>query len=191
MKGKNIGYIRVSTTEQNPDRQLNDIELDKIFTDFASGSSLDRPQFHQMMEYLRDDDIIYVHSMDRLARNVKDLLKIVDRINKKKATVFFIKENLKFSGDDSPISRLLLMLLGAVAEFELSLIRERQREGVKIAKAAGKYKGRAKCMNKEKIDNLKLMMNSRKPIAKIARELDVSRGSVYRYLKEINNEKAS
>ena len=189
MTGKKIGYVRVSTIDQNPERQLEGLELDKRFIDYASGTTANRPQLKLMIEYVRDDDIVIVHSMDRLARNVKDLRKIIDMLVEQGVSVRFLKENLTFNGDDSPMSNLLLMLLGAVAEFEHSLIMERQREGVEIAKKAGKYKGRAKCMDAEKIESLRQQLQTRKTKTDIAKDLGVSRFTLYRYINTHIKEK--
>ena len=135
---KRVGYIRVSSVEQNTDRQLEGQELDKVFTDRASGKDTKRPQLQAALDYLREGDELVVHSMDRLARNLDDLRRIVLDLTKKGVHVRFVKENLTFSGEDSPMSNLLLSLLGAVAEFERSMIRERQREGIALAKKKGR-----------------------------------------------------
>ena len=185
--GKRIGYIRVSTIEQNPERQLEGIELDKKFIDYASGTTIKRPQLEILLEYAREDDTILVHSMDRLARNVKDLLKMVDDLVNRGVVVHFLKENLSFNGKDSAMSKLLLMLLGAVAEFEHSLIRERQSEGVEIAKKSGRYKGRKKKLDEEKIKIMqKELLTTRKTKTRIAEDLGISRFTLYRYLEKIN-----
>lgn len=186
MSGKRIGYIRVSTVDQNPDRQLVDIQLDKKFIDHASASSLDRPQLKTMLEFIREDDVIIVHSMDRLARNVVDLRKIVDEVVGKQAEVRFIKENLIFNSSKNSMSNLLLNVMGAMAEFELEFIRERIREGVALAKSQGKYKGRARKLNAEKIDLLKEQMKTRNSKSQIARNLKISRRTLYNYLEEQN-----
>ena len=125
MSGKRIGYIRVSTTDQNPDRQLENIPLDKKFIDYASAKSTNRPQLKSMLEFVREDDIIIVHSMDRLARNLKDLKDLVDGLVTRKIQVHFLKENLQFSGENSATSNLVLHLMGAFAEFEYAFIREK------------------------------------------------------------------
>ena len=141
MKGQNIGYIRVSTVDQNAERQLDGVELDKTFTDRCSGKDTRRPQLTACLEFLREGDTLHVHSIDRLARNLQDLQSIVQELNTRKITVTFHKERLTFSGtEDDPFQRLQLQVLGAVAQFERSMIRERQREGIALAKAAGKYK---------------------------------------------------
>jgi DNA invertase Pin-like site-specific DNA recombinase len=186
-KGKRIGYIRVSTVDQNPERQLEGIELDKKFTDYASGNTIKRPQLDLMLEYAREDDLIIVHSMDRLARNVKDLRKTIDNLVYKGIKIQFMKENLIFTGKDSPIANLMLMLIGSIAEFELSLIRERQLEGIAIAKKAGKFKGSKHKLDAQKIELLKKRMESRDRKRKIAAEFGISRFTLYRYLEKIQN----
>ena len=123
MTGKHIGYIRVSTIEQNLERQLEGIKLDRSFIDKVSGKSVDRPALQEMLTYVRDGDTIIVHSMDRLARNVDDLRQIVKGLAAKQVKVKFIKEALEFTGEDSPISNLLLSVMGAFAEFERTLLR--------------------------------------------------------------------
>ncbi len=136
-RDKRVGYIRVSSLDQNTERQLEGVELDKVFTDRASGKEdTARPQLQAFaLDYLRDfGDLLLVHSMDRLARSLDDLRKIVLDLTKKGVHVQFVNENLTFTGEDSPMSNLLLSLLGAVAEFERSMIRERQREGNRAGK---------------------------------------------------------
>lgn len=140
-----VAYARVSSQDQNLDRQLEAFKLitpDRIFTDKLSGKNIDRPGFQDMMDYVRDGDHLYVASMDRLARNLKDLLEVTESLQKKGVAVHFLKENISLdpTGDQSPIAKLLLSMMGAVAEFERSLIRERQAEGIAIAKTRGVYK---------------------------------------------------
>lgn len=185
-QGKKIGYIRVSTIDQNPERQLEGIHLDKKFIDYASGTTTNRPELQRMMEYAREDDIIIVHSMDRLARNVKNLRNIIDFLLEKGIHVQFLKENLTFTGDDSPMSHLLLVLIGAVAEFEHSIIKERQLEGIAIAKRAGKFKGAKKKLDTAKLEKLKIRMLSAGTKTQIAEEFGISRFTLYRYLKLVN-----
>ena len=182
MAGKNVGYIRVSTADQNTDRQLVGIDLDRVFTDKCSGGSTDRPQLTELLDWVREDDVVYVHSMDRLARNLQDLRSLVDTINSKGATVKFIKENLEFAGENSPMSDLLLNLLGAVAQFERALIKERQREGIEAAKKRGAYKGRKKALSSKEIAELRERVDNRESKAEIARRFGISRTSVYQYL---------
>jgi DNA invertase Pin-like site-specific DNA recombinase len=188
MSGKRIGYIRVSTTDQNPDRQLEGIPLDKKFIDYASAKCTNRPQLKNMLEFVREDDIVIVHSMDRLARNLFDLKHLVDSLVKQKIQVQFIKENLHFNGSDSAMSNLLLSLMGAFAEFEYAFIKERQREGIAVAKKQGRFKGSKHKLNDEKVELLKQRMQSRESKSKIAKEFGISRITLYRYLEKIQNQ---
>ena len=183
MQGQKIGYIRVSTIEQNTVRQLDGLQLDRIFTDKCSGKDTNRPQLAEMLKFIRDGDTLFVHSMDRLARNLDDLRKLVDKITNKNITVQFIKENLVFSKNDkNPVAKLMLSVMGAFAEFERSLIKERQMEGVAIAKKAGKYRGRSKCLTDEKVAEMRQMVADRYKKVDIAKKFGVSRDTLYRYL---------
>ena len=149
--GKRVGYIRVSSLDQNTARQLEGAELDKTFLDKASGKDVKRPQLQAALEYLRDGDVLVVHSMDRLARNLVDLRTMVEALTGRGVRVQFVKENLIFTGDDTSAAKLLLNVMGAVAEFERSLLKERQREGIAIAKKAGVYKGRKPSLTPERV----------------------------------------
>ena len=184
MKGQKIGYIRVSSEDQNPDRQLEGLELDRIFTDKFTGKVLERPSFIEMMGYVREGDHVYVHSMDRLARNLIDLRKTVQALNEKKVTVQFMKENLTFTGQDSPMAVLLLSMMGAFAEFELSIIRERQREGIKLAMQKGIYIGRKKYLSKEQTEQLKEMITQGMTKDHVSKYFKISRKTVYNYLNK-------
>jgi DNA invertase Pin-like site-specific DNA recombinase len=186
MSGKRIGYIRVSTLDQNPERQLEGIPLDKKFVDFASARSTDRSQLKAMLEYVREGDVVIVHSMDRLARNLLDLRNVVDQLVSQKVQVQFLKESLVFDGSDNAMSKLMLNLMGAFAEFEYAFIRERQREGIEIAKRNGKYTvGVPTKLTKELKEKLTTAMKTRKSKVEICEELGISRTSLYKYLKEI------
>ncbi len=182
-EGQRIGYIRVSTIDQHTDRQLDGIPLDRTFTDKASGKDTKRPQLDLLRGYARDGDRVIVHSMDRLARNLDDLRCIVKELTAKGAKVEFVKEGMTFSGDDSPMSMLMLSVVGAVAEFERSLILERQREGIALAKARGVYKGGKPKLNQVQIAALKERVAAGVSKARVARELHVSRQTVYEYLR--------
>ena len=141
--GQSVGYVRVSTADQNTARQthqLAGLSLDRVFTDIASGKDTNRPQLTAALIHLREQDVLYVHSMDRLARNLEDLRKIVTDLTDRGVTVKFIKEGLEFDKNANSVSKLLLSIMGAFAEFERNLIRERQREGIAIAKTNGVYK---------------------------------------------------
>ena len=182
-KGLLIGYARVSTFDQNPERQLENIELDKIYTDKASGKDVNRPALQELIDYVRDGDTVVVHSMDRLARNLDDLRKLVCQLTGKQVKVQFVKENLIFSGDDSAMSTLLLSIMGAFAEFERSLIRERQLEGIALAKKRGAYKGRKKSLSLEEVEILKSRIDSGEKKSSVARDFGISRETLYQYLK--------
>ena len=181
---KRIGYVRVSTTDQNTERQLDGVTLDKTFTDKASGKDLHRPQLQATLDFIREGDTLIVHSIDRLARNASDLLRLVEDLTRKGVTVEFIKERLTFRGQsDDPIASLMLTMLAGFAQFERSLIRERQREGIAIAKADGKYKGRKKALTAEQIVDLQSRAQKGGTKAALAREFGVSRETLYQYLK--------
>lgn len=185
MTGKRIGYIRVSMPSQNPDRQLEGVALDKRFVEHASAKSTNRPQLQSLLDYIREDDCVLVHSMDRLARNVKDLKMIVDTLVNQGVQVHFVKEGIIFDGQANPMSNLMLHLMGAFAEFEHAFILERQREGIEIAKKLGKFKGGTKKISGEKMQYLISQLPTRKSKSLIAKELGVSRFTLYKYIKEI------
>jgi DNA invertase Pin-like site-specific DNA recombinase len=182
--GQKIGYIRVSTVEQNIDRQLDGESLDKTFQDKVSGKSTDRPQLQAMLEFVREGDTIVVHSMDRLARNLDDLRKLVRDLTARGVKIQFLKESLTFTGEDSPMANLLLSVMGAFAEFERALIRERQLEGVAIAKKKGLYKGRKPKFTQSQIDEIKARAKSGEKKTALAREFDVSRETIYKIIKK-------
>lgn len=179
--GQRIGYQRVSTTEQNTARQLDGVELDKVFSDHASGKNADRSELARALDYVREGDTLVVHSMDRLARNLEDLRRIVRELTGNGVKVEFVKESLTFAGDDSPMSTLLLSMLGSVAEFERSMILERQREGIRIAKAAGKYKGRKPALTDEQVEQLHARLAAGESVTLLAREFGVSRQTIYNH----------
>jgi DNA invertase Pin-like site-specific DNA recombinase len=183
MSDKVIGYIRVSTYDQNPERQLDEMHLDKIFTDKASGKDLKRPAFEELLDYVREGDTVLVHSMDRLARNLEHLRQVVRELTSKGVKVQFVKERLMFTGENSPMATLLLSVMGAVAEFERSLIQERQREGVAIAKQKGLYKGRKKALNEAQIQELQARVAQGEKKATLARAFNIRRETIYQYLK--------
>lgn len=182
MSGQRIGYVRVSSEDQNPDRQLEGQKFDRIFTDFASGKTAERPELLKCLEYIRQGDTLTVHSMDRLARSLDDLRSIVKSLTVQNIRVEFLKEGLTFTGEDSPMSTFLLNVMGAFAEFERELIRERQREGIEIAKKKGVYKGRKKSLSNAQIEKIRVMDSKGVKKAVIAREFKVSRQTVYKAL---------
>ncbi len=179
--GQRIGYRRVSAVDQNTARQLDGVELDKVFIDQASGKDINRPELARALDYVRDGDTLVVHSMDRLARSLEDLRRIVRELTSSGVKVEFVKESLTFAGDDSPMNTLLLSMLGAVAEFERSMILERQREGIAIAKAAGKYKGRKASLSQAQASELRERLAKGESVTALATEYGVSRQTVYNY----------
>lgn len=185
MKGQRIGYIRVSSVGQNESRQLDGVELDREFIEKASGADRERPQLAACLDYAREGDTIYIHSIDRLARNMKHMLEILEIALAKGICVHFHKENMSFSGDDSPISKLLLHVIGAVAEFERVMIRERQREGFAMAKLNGTKTGRP--IGRQPLD-MRLrdpaieLCKQGKNISEISRAMGISRASVNKLL---------
>jgi len=183
-KGQRIGYARVSTLDQNAGRQLEGVQLDRLFTDHASGKDTDRPQLKALLTYAREGDTIVVHSMDRLARNVDDLRRVVQEQTRRGVRVQFIKENLLFTGEDSPMANLMLTVLGAVGQFERELIRERQREGIALAKQRGVYRGRKRALSPERIAELRARVAGGEKKARLAREFGISRETLYQYLRE-------
>jgi DNA invertase Pin-like site-specific DNA recombinase len=181
MVGQQVGYIRVSTYSQNTDRQLDRVHLDRTFTDKASGKDVKRPELEACLKHLREADVLHVHSMDRLARNLDDLRRIVKDLTSQGVVVQFHKEGLKFTGDDSPMSQLLLSIMGAVADFERSLILERQREGIAIAKNKGVYKGRKLSLTQEQVKELIGKIQEGAKVTAIAKHFGISRETVYQY----------
>jgi DNA invertase Pin-like site-specific DNA recombinase len=180
--GQRVGYVRVSTLEQNPVRQLDGLALDRTFTDAASGKDTDRPQLTALLAYVRDGDTVVVHSMDRLARNLDDLRRLVAELTGRGIRVEFVTEGLTFTADDAPMARLLLSVMGAFAEFERALIRERQREGIAAAKARGAYRGRARSLTPAQAAELSARAAGGEPKAALARAYGISRETVYQYL---------
>ena len=183
MKGLRIGYVRVSTFDQNVDRQLDGQSLDRIFTDKASGKDVNRPQLDAMLAFAREGDTVVIHSMDRLARNLDDLRKLVQSLTKRGIRIEFVKESLAFSGEESPMANLMLSVMGAFAEFERALIRERQREGIAVARQRGAYRGRKRSLSDEMVAELHRRVDAGERKAAIARDLGISRETLYQYLR--------
>ena len=183
MPGQRIGYTRVSSLDQNPERQLEQTQVDRVFTDRASGKDVHRPQLGALLAFAREGDTVVVHSMDRLARNLDDLRQLVGSLTRRGIRVEFVKEGLTFTGEDAPMSNLLLSVMGAFAEFERALIRERQREGISLARKQGKYRGRKKALSAEQVRQLRQRVQAGEPKATLARELGISRETLYQYLE--------
>lgn len=185
--GQVVGYIRVSSVGQNTARQedeLSSYRLDRTFIDTASGKDVSRPQLQEAIAYLRSGDTLIVHSMDRLARNLDDLRNVVRVLTGKGVKVQFLKESLTFTGDDSPMSTLLLSVMGAFAEFERSLIKERQREGIELAKQRGVYKGRKPSLQESVRQEVLHKLAAKTSKSQIAKDYGVSRETLYKFLRK-------
>lgn len=182
MSGQIIGYRRVSTLVQNTERQLDGITVDEMFEDKLSGKDTNRPALQAMLTHARKGDTVVVHSLDRLGRNIDDLREIVKSLVAKGVTVKFDKEGLIFSADSNNIfSELMLNMLASFAQFERALSKERQKEGVQIAKAKGVYKGRKQEMTPETLEKIKVRIEAGEAKAAIAKSLGISRDTLYRY----------
>jgi len=183
--GAKIGYVRVSSLNQNTERQLADVALDKIFEDKASARSTDRPQLKALLEYIREGDELHVHSLDRLARNLADLQQVVGVLIKRGVVVYFHKENLCFqNGGSNPMNTLLLQLLGAVAELERTLIAERRREGTAIAKEKGVHLGRRKTLTPEQEKAIRAEVANGANKKELAARFGISRQTLYNTIAE-------
>ena len=181
-KGLHIGYVRVSAVDQNELRQLDGLELDKTFTDKASGKDVNRPQLELLLSFIRESDTLVCHSMDRLGRNLDDLRKLVFDLTGRGVHVRFIKESLVFTGEDSPMANLLLSVMGAFAQFERELIRECQREGIALAKKRGAYVGRKRSLTPAQASALLKRVAAGESKTLLAQELGVTRDTIYRYI---------
>ncbi len=180
--GENIAYIRVSSTDQNMDRQmkiLNKYNIDKYYTEKISGKDTNRPQLQEMLKYIRKGDTVYVESLSRLARNQKDLFNIIDTLNQKEVEFVSIKENIDLG---SAMGKLMFSFLAMMSEFERDLIRERQAEGIAIAKEKGKFKGKNyKKINEDKFKEVVEKWEAKEITAVQAyTELDITKSKFYR-----------
>ena len=184
MSGQRIGYIRVSTLDQHTERQLDGIQVDKTFTDKASGKDTKRPQLELLMSFVRSGDTVIVHSMDRLARNQDDLHHIVQTLTTKGVRIEFLKEHLTFTGEDSPMSKLMLSVMGAIHEFDRAILKERQREGIVLAKKRGAFRGRKKSLSPAAVKELRQRIAAGMSKSLAAREFSIRRETLYKYLKE-------
>ncbi|HCT4405645.1 recombinase family protein [Escherichia coli] len=165
MTGQRIGYIRVSTFDQNPERQLEGVKVDRAFSDKASGKDVKRPQLEALISFARTGDTVVVHSMDRLARNLDDLRRIVQTLTQRGVHIEFVKEHLSFTGEDSPMANLMLSVMGA------------------LAKQRGAYRGRKKSLSSERIAELRQRVEAGEQKTKLAREFGISRETLYQYLR--------
>ena len=176
-RSQQVAYIRVSTIDQNNVRQLSGMSFDKTFEDTCSGKDTNRPALNDLISYVREGDVVHVHDISRMARNVEDLLRLIKELNSKGVTVHFHNESLIFDGDDNPIQNLMITLLGAVYRFEREMILERQREGIAKAKEAGKYRGRKPSVDRDKV--LALLRDGMS-IRKTAKALEIAPSTVQR-----------
>lgn len=182
--GQIVGYIRVSSVDQNTARQLDGVHVDRIFEDKASGKDVNRPALKEMISFVRAGDTVKVHSIDRLARNLVDLRNLVTQLNDKGVAVLFVNEGLTFTANQAnPCSDLMLNMMGAFAEFERAMIRERQREGIAIAKAAGKSTGRPTSLTPQQAAEIKTRAVAGESKTALATEFGVSRATLYGVLK--------
>jgi DNA invertase Pin-like site-specific DNA recombinase len=187
ISGQKVGYARVSSKDQNLERQIAALKKEKcfrIFDDTVSGSSTDRPGLDGALNYVRPGDQLVVTSMDRLARSLIDLHRLVDDLTNRDVSVKFLKEGQTYSLNSTPIAKLMLGLLGSVAEFERAIIRERQAEGIARAKARGVYKGRPKALSDEQLVQAREWVSAGVPKAKVARRLGIGRTTLYNYLSQ-------
>ena len=178
-------YKRVSTTDQNLDRQLPNFPCDREYIEKISGKNLDRPQLQALLHNLRPGDIIHVHELSRISRSMRDLLEIIETILKSGASIKFHKENLEFkSNTNDPFQKLMLHLLGSFSEFERSVLLERQREGIQIAKQKGLYKGKQSKFSQLQIQDIinKFHVSSNKQ--ELAKELGITRAYLYQLVKK-------
>lgn len=186
MDGKRIAYVRVSTVEQNEARQLEALKMhniDKWFEEKVSGKDTNRPELKKMLDYVREGDTIYIHDFSRLARSTKDLLEIVETLNSKGVHLVSNKENVDTS---TATGKLMLTMIGAICEFERTNMLERQKEGIKCAKAAGKYKGRRPIQIDSELFEKQYSRYACREISKaqLAKELNVSRPTLDKMIKE-------
>lgn len=184
----NIGYVRVSTVDQNEARQVEALKkygIEKWYSEKVSGKDLNRPKLQEMLDFVREGDTIYIHDFSRISRSVKDLLSLIDLLEAKKVHLVSLKENLDTS---TPGGRLMLTMIGAINEFERANLLERQAEGIAIAKAKGKYKGRKAIeINEAFIEGYNKYLARQLSKSALAKELGVSRPTLDKLINEYNS----
>lgn len=178
-----VGYMRVSSVDQCLDRQLDGVELDRVYEEKISGKDRERPQLKECISFLREGDTLFVHSMDRLSRNLKDLLNIVSELVDKNVSVKFKTENLEFAGRDNPMGYLMLSVFGAVNQFEIANLKIRQMEGIAKAKERGQKFGR-KSLKPSKVIELNNRKEKGQSVIEIASAMNIGTSTVYKYLKK-------
>lgn len=184
MSGLKIGYVRVSSLEQHEDRQIAALEskgIDKWYVEKVSGKDMNRPQLQSMLDYVREGDTVYVHEFSRLGRSVSDLLEIVDTLQKKGVALISNKENLDTS---TPTGKLMLTMMAAIAEFERACILERQREGIKLAKERGVYKGRREIRIPDFPEYYQRYLKREYNLGELAKKLGISRPTLNKLIEE-------
>lgn len=183
-----IGYVRVSTVDQNEARQVEALKkygIEKWYSEKVSGKDLNRPKLQEMLDFVREGDTIYIHDFSRISRSVKDLLSLIDLLEAKKVHLVSLKENLDTS---TPGGRLMLTMIGAINEFERANLLERQAEGIAIAKAKGKYKGRKAIeINEAFIEGYNKYLARQLSKSALAKELGVSRPTLDKLINEYNS----
>ena len=183
-----IGYVRVSTVDQNEARQVEALKkygVEKWYTEKVSGKDLNRPKLQEMLDFVREGDTIFIHDFSRISRSVKDLLSLIDLLEAKKVHLVSVKENLDTS---TPAGRLMLTMIGAINEFERANLLERQAEGIAIAKAKGKYKGRKAIeINEAFIEGYNKYLARKLSKSALAKELGISRPTLDKLINEYNN----
>ncbi|XKH00175.1 recombinase family protein [Marinobacter nauticus] len=185
MRGQHVAYIRVSSVDQNTDRQLEGLEFDETFTDKVSGKDTNRPALSDCLRHLRKGDTLHVHSIDRLARNMTDLMTLVSDLTGRGVAVKFHKESLTFTGEENPFQTLQLQMMGAFAQFERSMIRERQKEGIAAAKKKGKQIGAKRKLSPEQVAEINSRLASGETKKALAHEYGISRQTLYAALSAV------
>lgn len=191
-----VGYVRVSSLDQNPERQLEELkamQVEKIFMDKLSGKNVKRPELQNMLNFVREGDTLVVHSLDRLARNLSDLLTMVQDLTGRGVSVRFLNERLDFDAgkEASPVAKLMLCMVGVFAEFERSMIKRRQAEGIALAKERGVYKGRQRSVTDEQIQEVRSMIDMGVPLSKAVKKVGISRTTAYKYFNLQNLQEGS
>jgi DNA invertase Pin-like site-specific DNA recombinase len=179
--GQRLGYIRVSSVGQNTERQLDGVSVDRMFEDKCSGKDTNRPALQALLSHVREGDRIIVHTMDRLSRSLVDLLKLVEELTAKGVEVEFEKQGLVFDGRKDKTGTLMLSIMGAVAQFEREMIRERQAEGIAIAQSKGKYRGRKTALGVARAEELRTRAAAGENKTHLAKEFGITRQTLYAY----------
>ncbi|NMH67272.1 recombinase family protein [Bacillus sp. RO3] len=191
---RKIGYVRVSSVDQNPARQLkqlNEIGMDLIFQEKISGATKERPELQKMINNLEEGDTIFVTDLTRITRSTIHLFQLVEEIRQKKAGLKSLKDTWLDIESDNPYSEFLMTVIGGVNQLERDLIRMRQREGIDLAKKEGKYKGRVKKYHNNHAGMkhaVQLYEEGRKTVKQICEITNISQASLYRRLREIKEE---